>query len=82
MHDDDDDNGDDSDYFFGESSFEGPLNRYRILGIREPKRGSFLSGHLHKARIFEGTRLLRGSWDLVIRVINKVTTVIFNYNSN
>ena len=27
------------------------------------------------------TSLLRGSWDLVIRVINKVTMVIFNYNS-
>ena len=26
--------------------------------------------------------LLRGSWDLVIRVIHKVTIGIFNYNSN
>ena len=26
--------------------------------------------------------LLRGSWDLVIRVINKVPIVILNYNSN
>ena len=26
--------------------------------------------------------ILRGSWDLVIRVINKVTIVIVSYNSN
>ena len=39
--------------FWG-SSLEGPSNRYRVLGIREPEPGSFLSGQLHKARIFEG----------------------------
>ena len=31
---------------------------------------------------FRLDRKLRGSWDLVIRAINKVTVVIFNYNSN
>ena len=31
---------------------------------------------------FHGPGLLRGSWDLVIRVINEVTKTIITYNSN
>ena len=30
----------------------------------------------------EGVQLLKGSWDLVTRVINKVTILIITYNPN
>ena len=43
---------------------------------QSPTRSRGMTSCLHFVQ------LLRGSWDLVIRVIIKVTIVIFNYNSN
>ena len=62
----------------------------RHLIFRVPKKGTiiFTTTHLGLSgtRVWVASRvtgaLLEGSWDLVISVINRVTTVIITYNPN